>query len=247
MLSRPVASCTDGDAHPLPPPMLVEHDAVGAVRLARDPAFWQFASAQEGHMAADAALRRMTEGEFLEWQRGQDLRYELVDGQPQAMTGARVRHDIARGNAESHLRPGLRKAGRGCLPFGADIAIRVYPGQLRRPEFSVLCPPFDMEDMVSETPRLVFEVLSEGTRHIDEHIKLDEYKALPSLDYIILMAPTEVDAAVWSRDDARAWRRERYRSLDDAIPLPLLGVSLPLTVLYEGIELRPEFPRAVDE
>jgi hypothetical protein len=46
----------------------------------------------------------------------------------------------------------------------------------------VLCPPFDMEDMVSETPRLVFEVLFQDTRHIDEHIKPDEYKALPSLD-----------------------------------------------------------------
>jgi hypothetical protein len=67
----------------------------------------------------------------------------------------------------------------------------LHPGLLRRPEFSVLCPPFDMEDMVSETPRLVFEALFQDTRHIDEHIKPDEYKALPSLDYTILTAPTE--------------------------------------------------------
>ena len=30
-----------------------------------------------------------------------------------------------------------------------------------------------MEDMVSETPRLVLEVLSETTRRIDEHVKVD--------------------------------------------------------------------------
>ncbi len=88
----------------------------------------------------------MTEAEFLAWQSGQDQRYELVDGVPQAMTGARIRHDIARGNADRHLAPQLRAAGKGCRPFSADIAIRVYPGQLRRPELSVLCPPFDMED-----------------------------------------------------------------------------------------------------
>jgi Uma2 family endonuclease len=184
--------------------------------------------------------------EFLEWQRGQELRYELVDGFPQAMTGARVRHDIARGNADAHLRAALRNAGHGCLPFGADIGIQVFPGQLRRPELSVLCPPFDMEEMVTSRPRLVFEVLSDSNRRIDEYVKLDEYKGLASLDYVILMSPREVDVAVWSRDATRQWQRSRYHALVDVIPLPLLGVSLPLSVLYEGIEIRPEWPRPVE-
>jgi Uma2 family endonuclease len=195
---------------------------------------------------SERAPRRMTLVEFLEWQRGQELRYELVDGFPQAMTGARVRHDIARGNADAYLRPALRNAGHGCLPFGADIGIQVYPGQLRRPELSVLCPPFDMEEMVTSTPRLVFEVLSDSNRRIDEYVKLDEYKGLASLDYVILMSPREVDVAVWSRDTMRQWQRSRYHALADVIPLPLLGVSLPLSILYEGIEIRTEWPRPVE-
>src|SRR5208283_1995632 len=117
---------------------------------------------------SELAPRRMTLMEFLEWQRGQPLRYELVDGFPQAMTGARVRHDIARGNADSHLRSALRNAGNGCLPFGADIGIQVYAGQLRRPELSVLCPPLDMDEMVTSAPRLVLEVLSDSNKRIDE-------------------------------------------------------------------------------
>ncbi len=189
--------------------------------------------------------QRMTLAEFLEWQRGQELRYELVDGFPQAMTGARLRHDMARGNADAYLRQALRNAGHGCLPFGADIGIQVYPGQLRRPELSVLCPPFDMEEMVTSTPRLVLEVLSDRTRRIDEYVKLDEYKALTALDYIVLMSPREVDVAVWSRDAQRQWQRNRCRALADAIPLPLLGLSLPVSVLYEGIEIRPEYPKPV--
>jgi hypothetical protein len=47
----------------------------------------------------------MTEAEFLAWQSGREQRYELVDGVPRAMTGARIRHDIARGNADRHLAP----------------------------------------------------------------------------------------------------------------------------------------------
>ncbi len=195
---------------------------------------------------SERAPRRMTLMEFLEWQRDQDLRYELVDGFPQAMTGARVRHDIARGNADAYLRTALRNAGHGCLPFGVDIGIQVYPGQLRRPELSVLCPPFDMEQMVTSAPRLVLEVLSDSNRQIDEYVKLDEYKGLASLDYIILVSPREVDLAAWSRDADRQWQRSRYHTLADVIPLPLLGVLLPLSVLYEGIEIRLEWPRPVE-
>jgi Uma2 family endonuclease len=185
---------------------------------------------------SEAVAKRMSEAEFLAWQSGRDQRYELVDG------GARIRHDIARGNADRHLAPQLGAAGKGCRPFSADIAIRVYPGQLRRPELSVLCPPFDMEDMVSETPRLVLEVLSETTRRIDEHVKVDEYKGVAALDYIILMSPNESDVVVWSRNEARQWQRKRYQSVDDVTPLPLLEASLPLAILYDGIDLRPAFP-----
>jgi len=188
----------------------------------------------------------MTLAEFLEWQRGQELRYELVEGFPQAMTGARVRHDIARGNAEAYLRSALRNAGQGCLPFGADIGIQVYPGQLRRPELSVLCPPFDMEEMVIGTPRLVLEALSDSNTRIDEYVKLDEYNAMASLDYIILMSPRGVDVAAWSRDAGRQWQRSRYHVLTDVIPLPLLEISLPVSVLYEGIEIRSEWPKPVE-
>ena len=178
-------------------------------------------------------------------QRGQELRYELVDGFPQAMTGARRRHDIARGNADGYLRTVLRAAGQGCLPFGQDIGIQVYPGQLRRRELSVQRPPFDMEDMVSSTPRLRLEVLSDSTRRVDEYVKPDEYKGIASLDYIIPMSTRDVDVAVWSRDALGEWQRSRYLASADVIPLPVLGVSLPLAVLYEGIDVRPEWAKAV--
>ena len=65
---------------------------------------------------SEAVPKRMTEAEFLAWQSGRDRRYEFVDGTPQAMTDARIRHDIARGSAERHLAPQLRAAGKGFRP-----------------------------------------------------------------------------------------------------------------------------------
>ena len=59
-------------------------------------------------MASEPASQRMTLARSLAWQRGQELRYELVGRCPQAMTGACVRHDIARGNADAYLRTARR-------------------------------------------------------------------------------------------------------------------------------------------
>ena len=77
-------------------------------------------------------------------------------------------------------------------------------------------------------------------------MKVDEYKGIAALDYMILMSPTEPDVVVWSRDEARQWQRQRYQSVDDVIAMPLLEASLPLAILYDGIDLRPTFPRAVE-
>jgi hypothetical protein len=69
-----------------------------------------------------------------------------------------------------------------------------------------------------------------------------------SLDYMILLSPREIDVAVWSRDTDRQWQRSRHYAPGDTIPLPLLllEISLPLSILYEGIDLRPEWPRVVE-
>jgi len=195
---------------------------------------------------SERAMRQMTEAEFLEWQRHQAQRYELVDGVPRAMTGARFRHDRVLMNASSTLLDVLEAIGSPCRPFSADIAVRVPTGNLRRPDVAVYCPPFDEDAMVSDSPRLVVEVLSESTEDTDQHVKVDEYQHLVAVDYIVLIAPRVVDVLVWTREDDRSWRSMRYRALEDLVPLPLLGVSLSLARLYRSVELRPR-PRLVPE
>lgn len=193
---------------------------------------------------SEHAVRRMTEAEFLEWQLHQELRYELVDGFPRAMTGARIRHDRVLMNTATALLDALEAVDSLCRPFTADIAVRVPSGDLRRPDVAVHCPPFDEDAMVSDRPRLVVEVLSESTEDTDQHVKLDEYQHMPALDYIILMSPRVVDVLVWARDADRSWRSKRYQTLEDVVSLPLLNISLPLARLYRSVEVRPR-PRLV--
>ena len=59
---------------------------------------------------SDRAIRLMTVEEFLVWQTEQDQLYELVDGLPLAMAGAKLRHDRVTANAIRNIGNQLRAA-----------------------------------------------------------------------------------------------------------------------------------------
>ena len=137
---------------------------------------------------AHPALRRMTPEEFYRWSGEEGARYELVDGVPlRTMTGASQKHDTITLNVLAALRRKLR--GSPCRAHTADIAIATMSGNLRRPDAQVDCGSRADTAYEATSPRLVVEVLSPSTRQTDLVLKLEEYKALPSLAYILLVEP----------------------------------------------------------
>ncbi len=188
---------------------------------------------------SDPAARRMTLEEFLTWQTQQPRKFEFVDGYPIGMTGAKLRHDRVTGNAFAEIRRQLRAAGSPCDAFTSDIGIRTAPLRIRRPEVSVLCPPFDEDATISDRPRLIVEVLSESTERIDRLVKLDEYKTLDTLDYIVFVDPTQMEVGFWFRDVVRVWRNETLADQDAILQMPALGLSITLATLYERVPLTP--------
>jgi Uma2 family endonuclease len=181
----------------------------------------------------------MTIEEFLSWQTDQEQLFELVNGQPMAMAGAKLRHDRVTVNALSEVRRQLRASGNPCDAFTSDIGIRTAPGHIRRPDVRVLCPPFDEEAMISDSPRLVVEVLSESIEQVDRLVKLDEYKAIDTLDYVVIADPTRVEVGFWFRDAERAWRSETFQRAEAVINMPGLDLAIGLASLYERVPLTP--------
>jgi Uma2 family endonuclease len=143
----------------------------------------------------------MSVAEFLEWDLRQDCRHEVVDGEARPMTGAHVSHDLVVGNIGSALRVSLRAIKSGCNVFSADIALVVPGGNARRPDLTIHCPPFDVSKTALDHPRLVVEVLSESTQSINQLIKLDEYRSIPDLAYILIVAPTVLEVGLWLREE----------------------------------------------
>ena len=97
--------------------------------------------------------------------------------------------------------------------------------------------------MITDTPHLVVEVLSKSTERADRFIKLDEYKSLPSLDYILYISPFEVEIGFWFRDASGAWKSEVFTKRETIIDMPRLGLSIRVENLYDRLQLPPK-PKA---
>jgi len=193
---------------------------------------------------SERAVHRMTADAFLAWHEQQEARYELIDGVPVAMAGARRRHDQVVVNALVGLG---RQLGVGeCRPFSSDTAVRISDYQVRYPDLGVDCGRFLDEALEADAPRLVLEVLSETTRAFDLVRKVEEYKSVASLRHIVLVDTGEPKIIHWTRSAGGDWTYQTSEGLEATLEIPDLNATLPLRTLYEGLAFSAK-PRLVVE
>ena len=84
-------------------------------------------------------------------------------------------------------------------------------------------------------PVLVVEVLSPSTRNHDLDNKLPVYRAMPSLEHILIVEQNRPSVVQHSRA-GDAWTQHQYSELDDIVSLDSLGASLSLAQFYRGID-----------
>lgn len=189
----------------------------------------------------EAAAERMTPEAFLVWSKGREGRWELVHGIPVGMAGAGRTHDRIVVNTLGQIYRQLE--GKTCQGFTADTFVRIPNGNFRMPDTGVDCGTGDADDRFASDPRLVVEVLSPSTKDFDMYGKLDEYKRVPSLRYIVLLDSDFPQATVWERR-AGEWSHALVRGLDAEIKLPELEIVLPMAKLYAQVAF-PARPRLV--
>ncbi|RVU14551.1 Uma2 family endonuclease [Methylobacterium oryzihabitans] len=191
---------------------------------------------------AEPARRIWTVEAFFAWQARQPDLYELVSGEPRLMAGASNVHDDIVVNLVAELKTQTR--GSGCRPFTGDGAVETRPGQIRRPDVGLDCGRRDPRATVAAEARLIVEVLSPSTRDFDTFEKLDEYRAMPGLDAILIVEPNQPLVVVWERSDEGSWSSRRVEGLEAGIALPTVGVTLTMAAIYDGVSV-PAAPRLV--
>lgn len=168
------------------------------------------------------------------------VKHEYLGGVVYAMAGARNAHNLIATNMLVAL--GGRLRGRGCRPFNSDTKIRVrLPTQIRfyYPDVSVTCRPNPQTETFQDEPVVLVEVLSGRTRRIDEGEKKEAYLTIPSLR-VYLLVEQDAPVVVVFRRTEHGFDREIYQDLSAALPLPEIGVDLPLAEIYEEVEFSSE-------
>ena len=191
-------------------------------------------------MTAAKKLNLRSEDEYLASELKSEIKHEYLGGVVYAMAGARNRHNRIAGKIFGTLFGRLR--GNPCQPCDADAKIRIrMPGHTRYyyPDASVVCQPNPESDSFEDQPRAIFEVLSQGTRRIDEGEKKDAYLTIPSLAVYALVEQATPAVVVYRRTD-QGFVPEAYEGIDAVLPLPEIGTGLPLAEIYQGMKFPPE-------
>jgi Uma2 family endonuclease len=184
----------------------------------------------------------MTVTEFQSWQpdHSPDGRWLLVDGVPVCMAPASENHGRIQAAATTLLMVHLEANRPGC-------AVVVAPGVIPRirsmtnervPDLGVTCtPPAGSHAIVD--PVLLIEILSPSNASITRN-NVWAYTTIPSVQEILLLRSTGIDAELLRRDAAGDWPPEPMAvGPQDDVTLACIGFQAPLISFYRTTNLLP--------
>ena len=185
---------------------------------------------------SQARRQPMTFEQFLDWERHQERKHEFVDGAVVAMAGASEAHNIIQVNLLTAAAPRLR--GSACRPFPSAMLVRTGTERGRYPDMTIDCGPRRADNLIAPEPRVVFDVLSQDSQQQDRTIKLADYNATASIAHYVLIEQRVPSVDVYSRGPHGDFnlRPQAVRGLDGVVELPAIGISLPMTEIYDGLE-----------
>ncbi|MCQ8242486.1 Uma2 family endonuclease [Rhizosaccharibacter radicis] len=180
----------------------------------------------------NVALRKpMDLDAFLAWEERQELRHEFDGIQPVAMTGGTAAHATIQTNLA--IAVGSRLRGKPCRFFGSDLKV-LTARTSRYPDGAVTCAVPANDGTSVPEPVVIFEVLSRSTASTDHITKNQEYASIPSVQRYVMLEQERIGATVFARAGGD-WVGHVLAE-DATLLMPEIGIELPLTELYEGLE-----------
>ena len=168
------------------------------------------------------------------------VRYEYINGEVVAMTGASPTHTEISANLFGFLFTKLR--GKPCKPRDKDVRLYVAAtGNYYYPDLMLTCgEPNYLPDAPIATlrnPVVIFEILSPSTESIDRNAKLLDYARVPSVQEYIMVsqATARIDHCTRVPGQPNTWNLQMLVGMESALKLSSLGVTLRFDEIYEDV------------
>ena len=183
----------------------------------------------------------LTVEEYLKLERDSETKSEYFNGEVFAMSGASLAHNQTVVNLVLALGGRLNRGP--CRVLSSDMRVKVSPtGLYTYPDVVVICGRPQLEDKQQDTllnPALIIEVLSPSTEGYDRGAKFAHYRTLESLTDYVLVWQTEMRIEHFARQTVDKWLLTEYKGSEAVAVLSSLGCELPLTEVYDKVELPP--------
>lgn len=142
----------------------------------------------------------MTVEEYLALEESSGERHEFLNGIVWAMSGGTYAHDQLSTAMAAELRAAL--SGKACAAGGPNLRVKsLESGLYSYADALVVCEP-RFEDARRTTllnPRVIVEVLSEGTEAYDRGEKFAHYRAIESIGDYVLVSTSATVVEVYAR------------------------------------------------
>ena len=204
-------------------------------------AIWLSDGADSGYAVGEPArayanepvTHLLTADEYLEFEHTADVRHEFVAGTLYAMAGPSKSHNSIAGNLFAAFHGHVR--GSPCDAYVSDIKLRLKVGHddlFYYPDVMVACEREEPSEYYLQLPKLIIEVSSPSTEQIDRREKALNYRQIATLEEYVLIAKNRPHLEIQRRADN--WRPTVVTSPDATAEFHSIGLSLPLTQIYEG-------------
>ena len=188
------------------------------------------------HMAAISQQSLlMSVDEFLDAEPQFTVRHEYLGGTVYAMAGASTPHNEIAANLI--IAVGTRLRGKPCKPFGSDMKVKLNRAgtpYFYYPDAMIVCNRAGLGASWCEQPTVIFEILSESTRSIDEREKHAAYLSIPGLAAYVLIEQ-DTQRVIIEHRVPTGWNRELVEGPDAVVRLAAVEVEFPLSELYERV------------
>jgi Uma2 family endonuclease len=179
----------------------------------------------------------MSDAEYLRVEEAARDRHEYVAGRSFAMAGAPMGHNEIVANLLITLGPTVKQAG--CRVMAADMRVKVEAlGNYYYPDVVVTCER-NPKAVFLTAPCLIFEVLSESTKDIDNREKLMAYKAIPFLKEYALVHQDRRRVELNRKNANGDWQLHVYEGSDTVqlTSVDSISINLDLDSVYDGTEI----------
>jgi Uma2 family endonuclease len=158
--------------------------------------------------------------------------YELIDGEIVMMTNPTETHEQIASNIGARLK--LAMDARGCRTYQGGMRVQADDNPKAhdkfRPDVVVRCGPPGTGAYITD-PVVVVEVLSPSTIDNDRGRKLRFYKALPTVQHIVLIYSDQKRVEHYARAE-EGWRFEALTEPEQVLALEAVDFAIELAQLY---------------